>query len=519
MPLNLSAGRLRKEHCATSIEYGLRPGESKLGDLDTDGIWDYMVKPIVDAQEAILRAREREDLIPLVPRYNTFVLLLGMVRPMQVDGVWDRDGLVYNAYLARLLTRGQYYDLHKHCRPDVVDLIEAVSAHWAAAWTMGGAATGDETLVPHTGLRAGPLKMYIVRKPHNTGIKLHCLADAGTGYIVDVYLYTGRRGVLRRHGCGAGNLNARQLMAMWSKQLPVYTVLVGDSFFGSHATAQRLAREGRPFITMVRKDTAGVQQGGETIQAGQTAVASVDGHKYALRVYKQPKTGGKPPKLAPILSNVWYAARGPLHHTGREIHPLVAAYRQLARGVDSANQMALQMRLLGRQMSWSQAVRGFLLRYAAANAFATCRALERCRGTDSMWEWQWALLRRRYCTDAQPRRNIHVPVAGAQRRTCAHCGKGRTQYVCSGCPDTPLHVQCFAPAHGITTTGTEDAQGSEPPLSQETQEGDAGEDDPKADGEDEEEADSNEEEEEEEAEDARGSVEDDTLENFSFSVQ
>ena len=91
-------------------------------------------------------------------------------------------------------------------------------------------------------------------------------------------------------------------------------------------------------------------------------------------------------------------------------------------------------------------MRGFLLRYAAANAFATCRALERCRGTDSMWEWQWALLCRLYCADAQPRRNIHVPVAGAQRRTCAHCGKGRTQYVCSGCSDTPLHVQCFASA-------------------------------------------------------------------------
>ena len=101
-------------------------------------------------------------------------------------------------------------------------------------------------------------------------------------------------------------------MAMWSKQLPVYTVLVGDSFFGSHATAQRLAREGRPFITMVRKDTAGVLQAGDRIQAGQTAVATVDGHKYALQVYKQPKTGGKPPNLVPILSNVWYAARGPL---------------------------------------------------------------------------------------------------------------------------------------------------------------------------------------------------------------
>ena len=64
------------------------------------------MKPTVDAQEAVLRAREREDLIPLVPRYNTFVLLLGMVRPMQVDGVWDRDGLVYNAYLSTVAILG-----------------------------------------------------------------------------------------------------------------------------------------------------------------------------------------------------------------------------------------------------------------------------------------------------------------------------------------------------------------------------------------------------------------------------
>ena len=103
MPLNLSAGPLHKEDCATSIEHGSRPGESKLDQLDTGGIWDYMMKPIVDFQEAVLRARERDDLMPLVARYNTFVLLLGMVRPTQVDGVWDLGGLVYNAYPARLV--------------------------------------------------------------------------------------------------------------------------------------------------------------------------------------------------------------------------------------------------------------------------------------------------------------------------------------------------------------------------------------------------------------------------------
>ena len=168
-------------------------------------------------------------------------------------------------------------------------------------------------------------------------------------------------------------------------------------------------------------------------------------------------------------------------------------------------------------MSWSQAVRGFLPRYPTANVFATCFALQRCCGTDSMWEWQWALLRRRSCTDAQPRHTIHVPVGGAQRRACAHRAKGCTQYVCSGCPDTPLHVECFAPAHGITTTGMENAEERELPLSQKTHEGDAGKDN--RDGEDEVEADNDEEEEEEEVEDTRGSVEDDTLENLSFSVQ
>ena len=38
---------------------------------------------------------------------------------------------------------------------------------------------------------------------------------------------------------------------------------------------------------------------------------------------------------------------------GREIHPLIAVYRQVARGVDSPNQMALQMRLLEMKESAS----------------------------------------------------------------------------------------------------------------------------------------------------------------------
>ena len=48
---------------------------------------------------------------------------------------------------------------------------------------MGGGACGDESVVPHKGMLAGPLKMFIARKPHPTGIKLYCLADATWGYV------------------------------------------------------------------------------------------------------------------------------------------------------------------------------------------------------------------------------------------------------------------------------------------------------------------------------------------------
>ena len=47
---------------------------------------------------------------------------------------------------------------------------------------------------------------------------------------------------------------------------------------------------------------------------------------------------------------------------------MVASYRQLSRGVDDVNKMALQMRQMGRQMTWSHAVRAFVLRYAVVNA-------------------------------------------------------------------------------------------------------------------------------------------------------
>ena len=157
--------RLPREDCAADIQYGIRPGESWLIGYTEDEVWDHIMAPIENLQCQALRDHGRPDLLPLVPRYNAFLILLGMVRPMQVDGVWDRKGLLYNPYMANVLTRRQYYLLQRLLRTDVV-------ATGILQWPMAGSVVhwgwGDESVVPHKGMLAGPLKMFIARKPHPT---------------------------------------------------------------------------------------------------------------------------------------------------------------------------------------------------------------------------------------------------------------------------------------------------------------------------------------------------------------
>ena len=71
------------------------------------------------------------------------------------------------------------------------------------------------------------LRQYIARKPHSTGIKLYVLCDNTYGYVFDVYLYTGRRGRIRRTSTCARNLDAKGIMRCWALQVPPETRLGG----------------------------------------------------------------------------------------------------------------------------------------------------------------------------------------------------------------------------------------------------------------------------------------------------
>ena len=99
-----------------------------------------------------------------------------------------------------------------------------------------------------------------------------------------------------------------------------------------------------------------------------------------------------------FLTNCQYGEEVPKGKRGNPLPPIVACYQVFFSAVDSANQTALQMHQLGRQMKWSHVVRPFMVWYAAGNVSATAKTLWLVDNKTSLWEFQWDIMKQRYFT-------------------------------------------------------------------------------------------------------------------------
>ena len=189
------------------------------------------------------------------------------------------------------------------------------------------------------------------------------------------------------------------------------------------------------------------------------AQAIVDHRNYVVAVYKNPKVGHKPPRLVPFLTNCSYGEEVPKDRRGNPLPPVVARYREFSRAVDGANQMALQIRQLGRQMTWSHAVRAFMVWCAAGKAFAIAKALGLVDEKTTMWEFQWDILKQRRFSGAEFNNTtpaVAVPTVHALKRFVSrlgtHCRSGSTRLGCGAC-GKHMHIKCFGDAHTVVCHG------------------------------------------------------------------
>ena len=106
---------LRPSEAKAHIRDDPAPGHLNIPIRDCWPVLRYMVQPIQVLQRRKLLRVGRPDLIPRLDNYLCFRLGLGMLRPRRVDDISDRNGaLCANAYMAKLLTRAEYYTLHKY---------------------------------------------------------------------------------------------------------------------------------------------------------------------------------------------------------------------------------------------------------------------------------------------------------------------------------------------------------------------------------------------------------------------
>ena len=123
------------------------------------------------------------------------------------------------------------------------------------------------------------------------------------------------------------------------------------------------------FLFLTRRAQEPVAAAGDSLLPGQVAQAYVRKGGYSLHVLKKSKLGSKTPRVVPFVSNCQYDGMRVPHRGGYSLPPTVAAYQQLANGVDSANQLAPEHRGTGRFNCWLKALRACLYRYAIVNTF------------------------------------------------------------------------------------------------------------------------------------------------------
>ena len=193
-----NTGSLAGSDAALHVPQKFSAGSSTLPMTSTmSEVFLHMLDPLLVAQHRCLARVGKMYLQDSLLKSNVFKFGLGMARLRRVDDVWRPNGVVAVPRLTPLMPRSEWYTLNRVLNVDVAGLLQAGNRQWRSSWKPGTAVTGNETIVPHKGKRAGKLRQFVPRKPHSTGLKLYCMSDDVRPFIMDMYLFEGRRGVVR----------------------------------------------------------------------------------------------------------------------------------------------------------------------------------------------------------------------------------------------------------------------------------------------------------------------------------
>ena len=169
------------------------------------------------------------------------------------------------------------------------------------------------------------------------------------------------------------------------------------------------------------------------------ARAILTDRNYEFLVLKNPKVGHKPPHFGLILTNCWFGDA-----VQEWVVPSGCLLLQTLPPVNGAHQMALQLRIMSRQMTWSATVHVFMVRWMPMplrHARQGPRGRRHHHAGIPIGDHQAAVfLRPKGCALTASPQVVHAPVKVVGKQLCSHCRLTSTVYNCQAC-GVHLHIK------------------------------------------------------------------------------
>jgi hypothetical protein len=423
--------------------------------ISIGNIFDLQWNEITPA--IVQQTNQRDDIEGGVIAKNINLYLAGLLvtgltpQPSYEDYfMQDESGILGSIWMQKHFSRASWFEYHSGIHIEPNRLIQLLNSNIKSCWDLHQHVVIDEMIVPFDG--RWKYKQYVKNKPHNTGLKIYCLADSSY-YLWDFWLYQGEES-LRKHRPKEIVDEFSDIVLQYFPQRPfIFTM---DSYYGGIDAAYSLHYKNLG-VMMSCKANMPSRLFSQHLHTGIEKGEWRETHNKefsALTYYDKAKIN--------LLTNLMLAGKSIHSPTTNKVLPVALYYyRQWLGSVDHHDRQLHLYWPLHRNLKWHSALLQALLKIAVNNTWVMYNELNPNDKYMGLKEVTKAIIHH-LTKDTTLRRDTQRPLTltrldnkdhwpeKVKQGRCVQCQKvskdSNTSYGCTKCK-VHLHVECFMKYH------------------------------------------------------------------------
>lgn len=379
------------------------------------------------------------------------LLVMGLnVQPQIADyfAQSETKGIFGCNWLIERFTQKKWSALHAHIHFKHKELISKLRTNFQDNWNLYRELVVDEMIIPFTG--KWKHIQHVRNKPHNTGLKIYCLADYSR-YLWDFWLFEGDES---ERDSKPDEIVKGFVNSVISKQDRKTHIMVTDSYYSSLHLAEWLhaakwgallsCKADRPSFLFSWSFHPGIEK---------YDVVSLRNRNFsALTYFDKAKVN--------IITNLFEGEEFVKDSNDRILPRAIYQYRQWLGNIDHFDRWIHLYLQKHRNIKWTQALLCALLKMAVNNTLIIASEKninhsirEVTLAVIDHLAQDYSLRKQRRSTEARRvSGNDHFPELTQQNRRCVYCYlngvESKTTYQCTSCKQY-IHPKCWILYHSV----------------------------------------------------------------------